>query len=436
MKILVGIKGPGRSENFHRKLSVRLAEAASLSLPGSISSNIASGSILHFQASGGALLIEGAKLPHTSSISETRINTKNSKGKLSVQIFAGAQTLPIHRSNYVGSLIVRAAGDKISARLEVDLEDYVHGVLNSEVPGSYSLEALKAQSVLARTYALRPRINHSPDNYQVCDSYLCCQAFNGIDSTLTPIQKQAIKETDSQILSYQGKPVLALFSACAGGHTEDYSNCFSDPETNQFPGTAIPYLRGIAEGKLPEGFPSEQALRILYKEQHPNTIDAWSKSFRWQLTLSGDALEAHMHHQISVMKRDPQFAPFIAPPKSGQFGQIKSFSVTRRGPSSTAMTLLIDTSSGTWSVQKELPIRSIFANPEAKLKRLKSAKIFFDHAYDPLGLLSGLTIYGFGFGHGVGLQQTGAQALALKGQSYKQILARYYPGTELQKLEA
>ncbi|MBY0357719.1 MAG: SpoIID/LytB domain-containing protein [Candidatus Obscuribacterales bacterium] len=429
MRILVGIKGPGRKDRFHNHCLVETNTTATLEFGHGQSLNLPAGTKLECKARNNSLLIT---LPQLKAVQNySRAILRNHDGNLRLQIFATNSSQPAHQATYKGDLIIAAHNNHVSICLETDLESYVRGVLRSEIPASYKLEAMKAQAVLARTYALRPRIDHASEGYQVCDSFLCCQAFNGIDPSLSSDQKQAILQTQGLVLAYDGKPALALFSACAGGHTEDYANCFSDLGTNQFPGQNIPYLKGIAEGKLPAGFPNEKAMRALFNETHPDTIDAWSTNFRWQLSLTADQMEAHMHHEIEKLTEDSQFAPFIKAPPSGNFGEIKSFHIDKRGRAGTAMVLTIETSSGDWVIEKELTIRSIFANPEAKLKRLRSARIFFDQKYDQNGHFYHLIIYGFGFGHGVGLQQNGAQALALKGLSYQQILLRYYPGTSL-----
>lgn len=327
---------------------------------------------------------------------------------------------------YKGRLEVSVKPDGMRLTLVTGLETYVQGVLQSEVPAYFKLEAMKAQAVVARTYGLHPRLSHAPDNFNVCDSYLHCQAFNGLQQ-LNANQQAAISSTAAEILTYDGAPALALFSACAGGHTESYEYCFSDPITDAFPPPAIPYLSGVPEGTLPAGYPSEEALRVLFATKHPATDDAWSaSSFRWQVDISADALEAHMHHYAKQLMKDPQFSPFIHPAASGIFGHIKSFTVTQRGVAGTAMHLQVDTTSGAWIFDKELTIRSLFENPDVKLKRLKSARIFFNHKYDHLGLLHSLEICGFGSGHGVGLQQVGAQGLADRGENYRQILSHYY----------
>lgn len=427
MKILIGLKGPGQSELLHS--AVKIESTTSIEITAAHTKPTYHSSPI-IARSGDNQIILQTEPQRAYREDEVRLSSRS--GNLKVTLYSAANKI-VYSGNYVGSLLLRRRpGNKLMALLDSDLETYVQGVLRSEVPANYHREAMKAQAVLARTYALRPRIDHpSVDGFNVCDSFTCCQAFNGVDPSLTPAQKAAIKETKGKILTFENKPILALFSASAGGHTEDYSNCFSNLKTNKFPDTPIPYLKGIPEGRLPSNFPSEQAMRKLWADNAPKTVDAWSPSFRWKVQFSADALESHMHHVIETVRKDPQFTPFIISPESGKFGHINEFDVTKRGVSGVAMELQIKTSSGTWTIQKELTIRSVFANPELKLKRLRSGRIFFDQVKDKQGLLSSVTVFGLGFGHGVGLQQTGAQGCALQGMSFEKILSRYYPGTAL-----
>lgn len=340
-----------------------------------------------------------------------------------------------HAPSYQGDLIVRAQSGKVRLTLELDLESYLNGVLDSEIPASYHLEAIKAQALAARTYALNPRISHVSDQANVCDSYLCCQYFAG-HKVLSGRHKQALNETRGEIITYNGKPILALFSSNAGGHTENFENCFSDPITNQFPPPPLPYLRGVPEGKLPAGFNQDPGRGIveLWKEKAPVTVDAWSPHFKWEVVLSAQAIEAHMHHTIETLRKTKDMAPFIVAPPSGTFGHVERFEVTRRGVSGTAIELMIHTSHGRWEIRKELVIRSVFKNPEARLTRLKSARFFLLHENDSLNLLKRVVIRGLGWGHGVGLQQTGAQGLALRGKSHREIINHYFTNIEIAKV--
>lgn len=375
----------------------------------------------------GALQVTGAKTLALKEGQKLEIRAKahNTIIVNSVKRLHGSTGVNPH---YFGQITLVPDQAKVRMILTCDLENYVKGVLQSEMPASYHQEAIKAQAVAARTYALRPRIDHRKDGCNVCDSYLCCQYFAGVQ-TISAAYKNAIVATAGQILKYGTEPILALFSSCAGGCTESYENCFSDPATNAFPPAPLPYLKGISESQLEatvEVSLTEVDLRRIWHDQSYQSADAWSTHFRWQVTMPAAALEAHMHHEISSLLKDEEAAPFIVHPKTGGFGQIRSFAVTKRGVAGTAITLEIDTSHGTWLVTKELVIRSVFKNPELNISRLKSARLFFDCQKDNLGFLSAVTVRGLGWGHGVGMQQTGAQGWALKGKNYKEILAHYF----------
>lgn len=331
------------------------------------------------------------------------------------------------------NVMISAIDSNVHIAVVTSPDIYLKGVLQGEIPGSYKLEAIKAQAVAARTYALNPRINHLKDNCDVCDSYLCCQYFAGFNAAISAKHQQAIDETRNEILVFENKPILALFSSCAGGHTESYENCFSDPATGAFPAAPLSYLKGVPEGTLPVSFSrsSEHALKVLFKNHQIKTYDSWSPNFRWTVRLPADALEGQMHHVLDVSMKDKDMAPFIVAPSSDTFGHIKSFEITKRGVAGTAIVMDIKTSHGLWRIKKELVIRSIFRNSEIGLGRLKSARIFFEHHRGKLGFLRELVIHGLGWGHGVGLQQVGAQGMASAGKTYKQILAHYFNGTHI-----
>ena len=325
--------------------------------------------------------------------------------------------------------------------LVLDLEHYLKGVLESEIPASYHIEALKAQAVAARTYALNPRISHEKDNADVCDSFLCCQYFAGHKAVGSAKHTQAIESTSGEILKYGTKAILALFSSNAGGYTSNYEDCFSDPKTQMFPPSPIPYLKAVSEKQHPPGFEGklstheiETRLKDTRHSHQNSTFDSWSPHFKWSVHMPAQSLEAHMHHELSLLAKDHDTAPFVIPPEGGQFGHIQKFEVTDRGVSGVAIQIAIHTSAGQWLVKKELIIRSAFKNSEIKLARLKSAKIFFEHEHDHLGLLSAITVRGLGWGHGVGLQQTGAQGMALLGKQYREILAHYFTNAQIHKI--
>lgn len=337
-------------------------------------------------------------------------------------------------AKYNGAIVVFSKNGQVRVALVLDLDKYLNGVLHSEIPASYHLEAVKAQAVAARTYGLNPRISHEKDGVNVCDSWLCCQYFGGLTTVSSPTHERAIHETRGEVLTYEDKPILALFSSCAGGHTENYSNCFSDPITGQFPPPELPYLTGVPEtrNKTNLKLSDEKNFRKFYAAA-PYTVDGSANNFKWKVHLTADELESHMHATIEAMLKDDR-APFVVAPASAKFGHIESFAVVKRGVSGCAIEIEVKTSTGTWKVMKELVIRDLFKTPEKKLARLKSARIFFDEDHDKLGHLASLSISGMGWGHGVGLQQTGAQGWAKGGSNYRSILSHYFVGSKIQKV--
>ncbi|MBP9093210.1 SpoIID/LytB domain-containing protein [bacterium] len=359
------------------------------------------------------------------------------KGPITVASIKRAGGKGEHPS-YLGEIRVANLGGKLRVSLRVSLDQYLRGVLTSEMPASYHFEALKCQALAARTYALKPRLPHDRDNANVCDSYMCCQYFAGLGEIDERIER-AVVSTAGQVLTFKGKPILALFSSNAGGHTENYENCFSDPLTNEFPPQPLPYLAGRAEGKYTVEAGTEEFLRYLYqaaalKHDTQISMDSWTPKFHWRVRLSADALESQMHHVVEKLAAAADTAPFVIPPKSGKFGHIEHVEILKRGVSGVAIAMRIRTSTGDWQIKKELVIRKAFANSEIKLARLNSARIFFSHESDDLKLLKNLTVYGLGFGHGVGLQQTGAQGFAKAGYDYKKILGHYFPGSNIEVL--
>jgi stage II sporulation protein D len=127
----------------------------------------------------------------------------------------------------------------------IGLEDYVRGVVPNELsPGGYpAIEALKAQAIAARTYALRNQGQFASEGYDLLPTTRS-QVYRGLSSE-NPLSSRAVEETRGMIATYNGEPINALYTSTCGGRTEDSENIFND---------AVPYLRGRecgVEGKAP-----------------------------------------------------------------------------------------------------------------------------------------------------------------------------------------
>ena len=115
----------------------------------------------------------------------------------------------------------------------LDIQSYLRGVVPNEMPVKFGLEALKAQTVTARNYVLKPR-EKNYHNFDVCDS-VACQVYYGAGSE-SELSDRAIAETENIVAMSNGELILALYSSTAGGYTEDYENAFFDAAPKGFPG--------------------------------------------------------------------------------------------------------------------------------------------------------------------------------------------------------
>ncbi len=137
-----------------------------------------------------------------------------------------------------GEFELRSAGDGVAVINVVNLEKYLRGVVPAEMgPRTFgALEALKAQAVAARTYAVAHLGDHALDGYDLCDTP-ACQAYEGAGAE-QPLSDEAVRATAGEVALYAGKPIDALYHSTCAGHTEDGGALFPD--------RAAPYLRGVA----------------------------------------------------------------------------------------------------------------------------------------------------------------------------------------------
>lgn len=251
----------------------------------------------------------------------------------------------------------------------VDLEDYIRGVLPSEMPPSFNIEALKAQAVAARTYAWMNRDRHKHLGYDLCDS-THCQVYHGALNEKASTSK-AVAETEGRVIVYDGKLIWAQYCSDCGGITQDGGK---------------PYLRSVSDS--PEGGGADYC---------SHSGHSWVKS--WSL---------------------PEFEKLLAKSYPKLQG-IKSVKVAGIDSSNRVNEVEIDAESGMLSITGTR-IRNLLGNTTIKSTvftvKLADGKVTFE---------------GRGFGHGVGLCQFGANGLAAAPNNYtfEQILKHYYSGVEI-----
>ena len=301
---------------------------------------------------------------------------------------------------------------------KIPVEVYLRGVVPNEMPVSFGLEALKAQSVAARNYVLSPRTKASP-NYDVVDS-VASQVYFGAN-TEKELSNRAVEETEGLVALYNWELILAQYSSTAGGYTESYSNAFSDPKSGAFPSAEKPYLVAkpdmLSQGSLKE----EEDAAAFYKSR-PNSMDIRSPYYRWEREWTLNELKVVLETNLPAQSSTGFVKPAFS--KGDMLGEIEEIKVKKRGDSGKIIELEIVTKHRCYKVFKELVIRRLFTKDG---KALPSANIVFENITDKEGNLSGIKAYGGGFGHGVGMSQFGAGFMGSElHKSFDKILQHYY----------
>lgn len=286
---------------------------------------------------------------------------------------AKAGELSLDGRRYRGALELRHRGGGLTAVNIVPVDGYLRSVVPEEMPVDWSAEAIKAQSVAARSFALASRGRHASEGYDLCTT-THCQLYTGTAAEKSA-SDAAIKATRGEVLTYGGKPIEALFHTDSGGMTENSEDVW---------GSHVPYLRAAK--------------------------DTPAKTMPWTKTISRAdlgrklAAKGHTIGRVRSLALSPLAIGRAAKDRTAS-GRVKTMTV--KGTKGTA------TLSGTtW--------RSLLG--------LKSTLFDAKLAKDMV------TFTGYGSGHGLGISQWGAERMAAKGASYAEILHHYYTGTKLQQL--
>lgn len=294
---------------------------------------------------------------------------------------------------------------------DVPLETYLRGVVPHEIGPNAPKNAAKAQTIIARTYALRNLRRFKADDYELCAS-THCQVYYGLSET-SPKADQAIAATKGLVLTYNNELVDALYSSTTGGVTASFSDAWNGEER--------PYLKAVIDSPKnvwdlsQKSLADEQAFRnFISLKQGFN--ESGRHVFRWNRQASLDSLTKDLKKYLERRKHP------LADLKT-----IKSMTVTERSDSGRILTMNVQTDQGTIELHKN-EVRSAFGPPRSTL-------FYLDPIYNSQNQLSGYAFVGGGFGHGVGLSQFGSYNLANLGWSPEKILAFYYPGTKIIPLD-
>ncbi len=293
---------------------------------------------------------------------------------------------------------------------EVPLETYLRGVVPYEIGTNAPTASVEAQAILARTYVLRNVRRFAVDNYQLCaDTH--CQVYYGLNG-VAPNTDRAIAATKGMVLTYQNQLVDALYSSTNGGVTASFSDIWN--------GEDRPYLKPVVDASINIWDLSRQNLadennfqKFISLQKGFNESD-WDL-FRWRKETSIEDITKGLQKFLQVKK-----SPY------SKFKTIQAMAVLKRSDSGRILELAVKTDIGVFTLHKD-EVRSAFAAPISTL-------FYIQPLNKGKSSLWGYAFIGGGFGHGVGLSQTGAQNLAKLGWSSPKILQFYYPGTQIKIL--
>ena len=291
----------------------------------------------------------------------------------------------INKYEYQKFSSIKLLHAKTGAVEDVPLDTYLYNVVSAEMPADYELEALKAQAVVARTYTIY-QISNSKGKHEgadICDDSKCCQAWISKEDRIDKWEEnlretnwnkivQAVDSTAGKIITYEGKPIDAFFHSNSGGKTE--------LPVNVWGGANFPYLQSV-ETFGEDGYTQYNSNVIISKNELLNKLK-----------------EKHPEIKIDFVAEDA----------------IKILEYTDSGRVKTAKFGNIEISG--------VEVRAIMGLKSANFViKIEGDNIIFDVK---------------GYGHGVGLSQTGSDSMAKNGSNFEEIIKHFYTNVEIQDINS
>ena len=253
---------------------------------------------------------------------------------------------------------------------ELPLEEYLVGLINCEISSQWPMEAIKAQAVIARSYAVYQKESRKNAPYHL-ESTVIDQVYEGCDIEDSRAAR-GVKETAGEVLTYNGAVIQAFYHSNCGGHTEASENVW---------GYSLPYLQGV-------------------NDKYCQTTNP----YYWDQRISLRKIES----QLKVAGYGVSGLRDIRPGVRDESGRLKDVQLTT--------------------------LRGRVTVPGAAFRKALGYSVIKSTNFEVRVVGDDAVFKGTGYGHGVGLCQWGAKQRAADGFNYREILAYYYPGTKLVNL--
>ncbi len=323
------------------------------------------------------------------------INNRRFKvDKLKIYSSSKNSLLVVNDRKYRGNLKVLNKNTGLTVINEVDFDSYLASVVGSEIKATWPIEVLKAQAVVARTYALRNLDSHQEQGYNL-SATVRSQAYKGVEFE-HPRTSQAVRDTHGEVAKYNEELIAAVYHSTAGGNTAQGATIWS---------SNTPYLQSVLS-------PDRISPHYSWKKEY-------SKSDIERILIK-EGLDILSLKDITLKQIGPSGRPksFLIHDLNGKVYEVDS-SIFRFWLGLKSTKLIINRG---YSLRLSRPMD----------------KFSFD--LTSLGLNSGFimedatslySFVGYGWGHGVGMSQWGAYQLAKDGYNYQQILHHYYQGIDI-----
>lgn len=364
------------------------------------------------------------------SSAKSSVTVKNDEGTFTVNAsdvsdsvtYNSDGVISVDGTKYRGSIILKKDSSGLLTVINhVDLEDYIASVIAVEMSPSFNIEALKAQAVCARTYALKNMNKHSSRGFDLCAS-VDCQAYKGV-SVESETTNRAARETAGVVMKYDGQIIDAVYSATSGGYTEDVKYVW---------GSNIPYLKAVEdkyESKSVYGSSWEKELSVEKATEIMN-----NKGYELGTITNIEVTESTEHGTATKLVVTGTEGEKIFTKEGCRlaFGTVtlsQAFTVTAKSSETKAEPLY------TCDGKKISGNVTVVTGKGTKKINLKGVTLLGntkkDYAGSVNGPVTGFVFTGRGYGHLVGMSQNGANGMAGAGFSYEEILKHYYKGIEL-----
>lgn len=305
---------------------------------------------------------------------------------------------------------------------EVPLEEYLRWVVPSEMPSRYAKEALKAQAVCARTYAVWQMQDYAYPEYEAhVDDSVSFQVYHQIEPQEST--DQAVRETAGQIMLYEEQPVKAYYFSTSCGATTD-ENIWEKGDRRQ-----TPYIAGrlVNTKNTEKDLTSEKAFAKFIRKKHADDLEISEPWYRWSCYVPLSQIQENAEKQLNFE------------------GKVTQVEVAERNTGGVVQKLLLKSEQASETVTYEHSIRQLLSIPGGIIHKndgteteggvLLPSGYFVLEPVQEKGKTVGYEVYGGGLGHGAGMSQNGARILAEQGETYDAILHYFYKDIELAILE-